>query len=103
MRQRTMRAARRTRQTGKPFVGETAGQVADLAGSHPLILEKGFPAPSSGSPSTMSPAAHHEGDTTEPASMTCDQLMSHYFLLTPEFDRITLHFAYKDASGPRKG
>ena len=31
-----------------------------LAGSLPLIPEKGFPAPSSGSPSSMSPAAHHE-------------------------------------------
>ena len=30
LRQRTMRAARRTRQTGKPFAGEYAGQVTDL-------------------------------------------------------------------------
>ena len=49
LRQRTMRAARRTRQTGKHFAGEKAGQVTDLAGSPPLILEKCFPAPSSGS------------------------------------------------------
>jgi hypothetical protein len=56
LRQRTLRAARRTRQMGKHFEGETAGQVTDLAGSHPLIPEKCFPAPSSGSQSSTFPA-----------------------------------------------
>ena len=88
LRQRTMRAARRTRQTGKHVAGEKAGQVTDLhptaqacavgtpdlAGSLPLIPETCFPAPSSGSPSSLSPTAQSEGDTTtESASMTCDQ------------------------------
>jgi hypothetical protein len=40
-----------------------AGQVTDLDGSHPLSSEKCFPAPSSGSPSHMSPAADHDPDT----------------------------------------
>ena len=68
LRQRTLRAARRARQTGKHFAGENAGQVMDLARCHSLIPEKRgpaarslrggvqmcFPAPSSGSPSRMS-------------------------------------------------
>ena len=69
-----MRAARRTRQTGKHFAGENAGQVTDLAGPPPLIPEKGFPAPSSGSPRSMSPAAHHDDNRTiEPWALTRDQ------------------------------
>ena len=73
-----LRAARRRRQTGKHFAGETAGQVTDLhptaqacaagtpdlAGSRPLGPEKCFPAPSSGSPSRMCPGA---------AGTTCSQ------------------------------
>ena len=70
LRQRTMRAARRTRQTGKHFGGVKAGQVTDLTGSHPHIPETCFPAPSSGSPSSMSPAApHDDSGTTEPTGL----------------------------------
>ena len=43
LRQRTLRAARHTRQTGKHFAGETAGQVTDLAGSPPSSRRSVFP------------------------------------------------------------
>jgi hypothetical protein len=65
LRQRTLRAARLTRQTGKRVAGVTAGQVTDLpphragvrggdpglAGSLQPDPERRFPAPSSGSQS----------------------------------------------------
>jgi hypothetical protein len=85
-RQRTCERRDTTRQTGKHFVGENAGQVTDLhptaqacaagtpdlTGSRHLSPEKCFPAPSSGSPSRMSPAADHDPDTDLATSkLTC--------------------------------
>ena len=55
-RQRTMRAARRMRQTGKRFAGVISGQVTDLADHVLRIPKTRFPAPSSGSQSSMFPA-----------------------------------------------
>ena len=69
LRQRTMRAARRTRQTGKPFAGENAGLVTDQAGSRPLIPEKGFPAPVRRAACLPLPITKGT-KTTEPASIT---------------------------------
>ena len=60
LRRRTLRAARLARQSGKRLGGPSPGQVTDLAGAVPTFPERRFPAPSSGSPSSMFPAGNPE-------------------------------------------
>ena len=67
LRQRTLRAARRTRQTGKRFAGVNSGQITDLAGYAFRNPEKRFSAPSSGSQSSVSPACHSGSKKQDPA------------------------------------
>jgi hypothetical protein len=50
----------------KSLAGMTAGQVTDLAGSRPLCPKRRFPAPSSGSQSSMGPANFRQSDEVVP-------------------------------------
>ena len=89
LRQRTLRAARRTRQTGNRERRAESGAGHGPAPAVPITRSRGFPRRRAVRRATCLPLPITKGTKTEIASMTCDQ--THY--VSPDVRTETLVYA----------